>query len=100
RVAPLIEGQLARCGVVTPDFMLANVNCLKIARGQGGLFLEQVLLRSGLVIWADYSAMKRSRLGDPGSSRVLAATLVFNISGMAETAETIYFTEDDRNEIT
>src|SRR6185369_13827290 len=76
---------------------ILNVNCLRVARSQGSLFLSRIIALPGRVLWADGTAIK---LADTTGASLpfndlIADTPVSPISGMAVSGTKIYFSDDD-----
>jgi hypothetical protein len=96
-IAKLIPGVTTSCGKNDPATgeLLPNPNCNRVARSQGSLDLEVILIRVNRVFWADGTNLKANDMfSGIQNNENIAQTLNTDILGMAATASMLYFGED------
>lgn len=94
-IITLVDGVVASCGNQDANGNLVMLNCSRLARSQGELFLEAILAPPGRVIWGDGPNVKvedaTSSLGTFDSLSTTNST----ITGLAMTASAVYFADGD-----
>jgi hypothetical protein len=99
-VVTLVEGQLALCNVFD-GAEVVNVNCLRVAQGQGSLLEQALGTWRGQVLWADGAVLKGARttgsLHNVGQYQV-GVTPLDPITGFAVSEGRVAFSSNDGNQ--
>jgi hypothetical protein len=98
-VITMYDGKYATCDVPTADGEFLGIDCARVARSQGSLFMEKIVALPGQVIWADGTVLKTSStLGGIPANDLISTTLDNPVSGFAVSANMIYFSESSADD--
>jgi hypothetical protein len=90
----LVDGVVASCGNEDVNGNLVMLNCARLARSQGELFMEAILAPPGRVIWGDGPNVKAEDAMSNGTFDSISMTND-TITGLAMTASNVYFADGD-----
>jgi hypothetical protein len=93
----LVDGQVVSCGLGDGEGNLIQIECARLARGQGELFLDTILARPDQVIWFNGANLNIETGSEAGNYYLLATTANDAGTGMAMNDTTVYFSEGAPN---
>jgi hypothetical protein len=98
-IVSILPGTVAHCGAFGADGDLdpaRQINCSRVARSQGGLLLDSILIRAGKVYWANSNTIDSNDVS-PGAAQSnvqITSTQNNSITVIAGNAAALYFGED------